>query len=373
MKKNITETPKMSRTKRLSRGRLTGSLTVGIDLGDRSSRYCILNEDGDVVEARAVATTRKDLTRVFGALRRSRLALEVGTHSPWVSRHLQVLGHEVIVANPRRTRLIAESDNKHDRVDAETLARLARADPKLLFPIRHRGEQAQADLAVIRVRAALVEARTRSINTARGLTKSFGERLRKCDAQSVDERLAEDLPPALQAVVAPLLAQARELNARIREHDETIQKIARERYPETALLTAVYGVGVLMALTFILTIDDRSRFARSRDVGAYLGMRPRRWQSSGSDPALGISKAGDRYLRKLLVQGAHVILGRHGADSDLRRFGRKLAERGGKGANKKARVAVARKLAVLLHHLWVTGEVYAPLHHTSTATVAAAA
>ncbi|HEY1159233.1 MAG TPA: IS110 family transposase [Terracidiphilus sp.] len=370
MKKNNIECPKQERK---SRKQLSGKLTVGIDLGDRSSRYCILNQDGEVVQTGSVATTKKDLNRVFGALRHSRLALEVGTHSPWVSRHLKALGHEVIVANPRRTRLIAESSNKQDRLDAETLARLARVDPKLLFPIRHRGEEAQADLAVIRVRAALVEARTRAINTARGLTKSFGERLRKCDAHSVNEELAQDLPPVLKAVVAPLLEQARELSARIREHDEALRKIARERYPETALLTAVYGVGVLMALTFMLTLDDPHRFQRSRDVGAYLGMRPRRRQSSGSDPALGISKEGDVYLRRLLVQGAHVILGRHGADSDLRRFAQKLAARGGKGAKKKARVAVARKLAVLLHHLWVTGEVYEPVHRKPAQPVQTAA
>jgi len=370
MRKNITETPKKNRS---IRGQLTGSLTVGIDLGDRSSRYCILNQEGEVVTAGAVATTKKDLSRVFGALRHSRLALEVGTHSPWVSRHLQALGHEVIVANPRRTRLIAESSNKQDRLDAETLARLARIDPKMLFPIRHRSEAAQADLTMIRARAALVEVRTRLINTARGLTKSFGERLRTCDARYVDGRMAQDLLPALRAAIEPLLEQAAAVSARIQQYDERLQQMARQRYPESALLTAVGGVGVLIALTFLLTLEDPHRFAKSRDVGAYLGMKPRRRQSSGSDPALGINKEGDVYLRKLLVQGAHVILGRHGSDSDLRRFGQRLILRGGKGAKKKARVAVARKLAVLLHHLWVTGEVYEPVHHSQTAPVPAAA
>jgi transposase len=370
MKKNTIEPPKQNGK---GRKQPEGKLTVGIDLGDRSSRYCMLNQDGEVTRAAAVATTKKDLNRVFGALRHSRLALEAGTHSPWVSRHLKALGHEVIVANPRRTRLIAVSSNKNDRLDAETLARLARVDPKMLFPIRHRGETAQADLTMIRARAALVEGRTRWINAARGLSKSFGERLRKCDARYVNEELAQDLPPALQGAIQPLLKQIGELSARIQEYDEAIQRIARERYPEVALLTAVGGVGVLIALTFILTLEDAHRFARSRDVGAYLGMRPRRRQSSGSDPELGISKEGDVYLRKLLVQGAHVILGPRRADCDLRRFGQKLAARGGKGAKKKARVAVARKLAVLLHHLWVTGEVYEPLRHSPAPPVEAAA
>jgi transposase len=369
MKKNIIEQPKKNRK---DRKQLDGNLTVGIDLGDRSSRYCILNEDGEVAQAASVATTKKDLNRVFGALRHSRVVLEVGTHSPWVSRHLKALGHEVIVANPRRTRLIAASSNKNDRLDAETLARLGRVDPKLLFPIRHRGEEAQADLMVIRTRATLVEGRTRLINTARGLTKSFGERLRKCDARYVNEELAKDLPPTLKGAIEPLLKQIGEMSAGIKEYDATIQRIARERYPEVELLTAVGGVGVLIALTFILTLEDPHRFQRSRDVGAYLGMRPRRRQSSGSDPEYGISKEGDIYLRKILVQGAHVILGRQGSDSDLRRFGQKLVARGGKGAKKKARVAVARKLAVLLHHLWVTGEVYEPLHGQAAPVAVAA-
>jgi transposase len=370
MKKSIIEQPKKKRT---SRKRSDENLTIGLDLGDRSSRYCVLNQDGEVVETGSTATTKKGLNRIFAARKRGRLALEVGSHSPWVSRQLKKLGYEVIVANPRRTRLITASSNKNDRLDAETLARLARMDPKLLFPIRHRGEEAQADLTVIRTRAALVEGRTRLINAARGLSKAFGERLRSCDARYVNEELAQDLPPALKSAIEPLLKQIGELSARIQEYDETIQRIARERYPEVALLTAVGGVGVLIALTFLLTLEDKERFQRSRDVGAYLGMRPRRRQSSQSDPELGISKEGDIYLRRLLVQGAHVILGRRGADSDLRRFGQKLAARGGKGAKKKALVAVARKLAVLLHHLWATGEVYEPLHNSQAKPVKAAA
>jgi transposase len=321
-----------------------------------------------------VPTTKKGLSRIFGAAgQKGRLALEVGTHSPWVSRHLRSLGYEVIVANPRRTRLIAASSNKNDRLDAEALARLARFDPKLLFPIHHRGETAQADLAVIRSRAALVEARTRLINVARGLSKSCGERLRSCDAQYVNEELAQDLPEGLRSTLTPLLQQIGGLSARIRAYDACIEEIARQRYPEVALLTAVAGVGVLIALTFVLTLEDPNRFQRSRDVGPYLGMRPRRRQSSQSDPELGISKEGDPYLRKLLVQAAQLTLRRRGSDSDLRRFGQRLAARGGKAAKRKAVVAVARKLAVLMHHLWATGETYEPLHNSQVTPLTTAA
>jgi len=261
----------------------------------------------------------------------------------------------------------------HSQQQQEMLARLARLDPKMLFPIQHRGEKAQADWMVIRARASLVESRTRLIHAARGFSKAFGERLRKCDARYVNEEMAQGLPEGLKGAIEPLLKEIGVLSGRIAEYDQEIQRMARERYPEVELLTAVGGVGVLIALTFILTLEDPHRFQRSRDVGAYLGMRPRRRQSSQSDPQLRISKEGDVYLRKLLVQGAHVILGRQGGDSDLRRFGQKLIGRGGKAAKKKARVAVARKLAVLLHHLWVTGEVYEPLYQERAKNLEAAA
>jgi len=223
---------------RLQQIKKRGKLTVGLDLGDRSYRYCIVDKDGEVIEAKSVATTKKDLNRMFGAMPHSRVAMEAGTHSPWVSRHLKGLGHEVIVANPRRTRLITASSNKNDRVDAEMLARLARLDPKMLFPIQHRGEKAQADWMVIRARASLVESRTRLIHAARGFSKAFGERLRKCDARYVNEEMAQGLPEGLKGAIEPLLKEIGVLSGRIAEYDQEIQRMARERYPEVELLTA---------------------------------------------------------------------------------------------------------------------------------------
>lgn len=344
-----------------------GGLTIGIDLGDRQSRYCVLNEAGEVVAASAVATTKKGLAQTFGALPPCRIALEVGSQSAWTSRLLRGWRHEVIVANARQVKLISQSSRKDDRVDAETLARLARADPALLRPVAHRGEQAQLDLARVRVRADLVAARTALVNAARGLVKPFGERLPGCDAAAVDVGTLAGLPAELAAAVRPLVEEAAALTVRIRKLDVEVEQIARARYPETRLLKQVSGVGALIALTFILTIDDAARFAKSRDVGCYVGLRPRRSQSGARAPELSITKEGDRYLRALLVQGAHYILGWRGPDTDLRRWGLRLAARGGKNAKKRAVVAVARKLAVLLHHLWVTGEVYEPLRPVQAA------
>src|SRR5215467_9099733 len=344
-----------------TRKRCGGVITVGLDLGDRNSRYCVLNEHGEAILERSLATTSKGLDQVFGSMCRCRVALEVGTHSPWVSRHLAKLGHEVIVANARRVRLISDSSRKNDKLDAKTLARLARIDPQLLSPVRHRSEQAQADLIMIRARAALVEARTALINSVRGLTKSYGERLPGCASYQVCEELADSLSGPLQAALAPFLTEVESLTERIREYDQKLEELALERYPEVELLKQVQGVGTLIALTFVLTVEDPHRFRSSREAGCYAGLRPKRRESGQSRPQLGISKEGDPYLRKLLVQGAHCILGRFGQDSDLRRWGLKLAARGGKNAKKRAIVAVARKLAVLLHKLWISGERYEPL------------
>lgn len=346
---------------------------VGLDLGDKTSRYCVLELDGEVKAERGVATTRQGLSQVFAKMGRSRIALEVGTHSPWVSRLLEGLGHEVIVANARRVRIISQSSSKDDRMDARLLARLARMDPALLFPIRHRGERAQQHLAMIKARAALVEGRTTLVNTARGLTKSFGERIGQCDADQMGVAKIEGLPDGLRPSLEPLLQIVEGMTEQIQGYDQELAEIARKEYPETALLEQIAGVGLLIALTFILTLDDARRFKNSRDVGCFLGLRPKRQQSGASQPQLGITKEGDVYLRKMLVQGAHYIMSRRGPDTDLKRWGEKLAGTGDKKAKKRAVVAVARKLAVLLHHLWVSGEVYEPLYQSQTPPPAAAA
>jgi transposase len=339
-------------------------LTIGLDLGDRSSWYCVLDETGHVVLEPRLSTTPQAMKEVFGGMPRSRIALETGMHSPWVSRGLNELGHEVIVAHARNVRLIGESRKKDDRLDAQTLARLARIDPQLLCPVKHRSARAQADLTVIRARAGLVRARTALVNTARGLAKSYGERLRGCNVRNMNPEKAEGLSPELQRALEPLLAAIESLSERIGECNERIEDLAQKSYPQVALLKQVKGVGTLIALTFLLTLEDAHRFRKSRDVGCYLGLQPGRRNSGQCEPQMHISKEGDPYLRTLLVQGAQHILGPFGVDCDLRRWGLRLAERGGRNGKKRAIIATARKLAVLLHHLWVSGEVYDPLHNS---------
>jgi transposase len=340
--------------------------TAGLDLGDKYSYLCLIDTlSGEVVEEGRLRTTPEAFRRRFASEQPPmRIAIEAGTHSPWASRVLEECGHEVLVANARKLRLIYANKRKTDEVDAENIARLARVDPKLLYPLKHRSEDSQAHLAIIRSRQALVGARTQLVNHVRGAVKSFGARLPKCPARSFHKRASEHIPEALIPALGPILEQIGSLTQRIRDYERELETIAKEHYPqETELLRQVEGIGPLTALTFVLTLEDPYRFERSRSVGAYLGLVPASDQSGDRDPQRRISKEGDEMLRKLLVGSAHYILGPFGSDSDLRRHGEKIASRGGKNSKKRAVVAVARKLAVLLHRLWITGEVYDPLHN----------
>jgi transposase len=340
-------------------------VTAGLDLGDKYSYLCLIDqESGQVIEEGRLRTTPEAFRRRFASEQPPmRIAIESGTHSPWASRVLEECGHEMLVANARKLRLIYANKRKTDEVDAENLARLARLDPKLLYPLNHRGEGSQAHLAIIRSREALVSTRTQLVNHVRGAVKSFGARLPKCPARSFHKRAPEHIPEALRSALGPILETIGSLTERIRDYNRKLETVSEEHYPETELLRQVEGVGTLTALTFVLTLEDPHRFERSRSVGAYLGLVPASDRSGDRDPQKRISKEGDEMLRKLLVSGAHYVLGPFGSDSDLRRHGEKIAARGGKNSKKRAVVAVARKLAVLLHSLWISGEVYEPLRN----------
>jgi len=345
--------------------------TVGLDIGDRWTHAAVIGPDGELVAEERIASKEPEVRRWLSRLPAAVVALEVGTHSRWMAKVGRECGHTVLVANPRQLRLIYGSDNKHDRLDAQKLARLARVDWGLLKPVQHRPEQEQADLARIAVRESLVGMRTQAVNLVRGMVKAAGGRVVECAPEAFPEKAKDQIPEALRSGLAPMLEQIQELNERIRECEEMIEHVAREQYPEVKLLLQVDGVGWLTALTFRLTIADAQRFERSRDVGCYVGLRPRRDQSGEQDPQLGITKAGNVRLRRMLVNCAHYILGPFGADSDLRRWGLKLAEQSrARGAKQRAVVAVARKLAVLLQQLWVSGEVYEPLRHSGKVAAA---
>jgi transposase len=268
----------------------------------------------------------------------------------------------VIVANARKVRAISANERKSDSLDARMLARLGRVDRTLLQPVAVRAEALRLDLTLVRARAALVESRTQLVNSVRGLAKASGHRLPSCSAASLHK---QELPEEMRPALAPLMALLGQISKTITEYDKKIVELCDQRYPQTRLLTQVKGVGPLTALHFVLSVGDTKRFPKPRDVGAYFGLVPRRDQSGDRDPELRISKTGDRMMRTLLVQCAHHILGRFGQDSDLRRFGERLADRGGKSAKKRAVVATARKLAVLLLALLRSGEEYEPLRNSA--------
>ena len=340
------------------------NITAGLDLGDKYSHLCLLDtQSGDVIEQSRLRSTIEIFEKRFSSMPAMHITLEAGTQSPWVSRLLKRCGHQVNVANARQLRLIYQNKHKSDQLDAENLARLTRLDPALLAPIKHRSEHVQADLASVRARDALVKARTQLINHARGAAKSFGVRLPSCDAAYFHKKAATHIPKQLTAALDPVLSSITVLSEQIHAFDQQLLELSNDRYPETAVLRQVRGVGPLVALTFVLTLETPYRFKNSRIVGAYLGLTPGRSQSGDRDPQMHITKQGDSMLRRLLVQSAHHILGRFGKDSDLRRHGEAIAARSGKHAKRRAVIAVARKLAVVLHRLWVTGEVYQPLHN----------
>lgn len=346
---------------------------VGIDLGDKRSTYNVLDLNGTSVGEGAVSTNSDALRMLFSGTQRMRIVMECGTHSPWVSRLLEELGHEVIVANPRRLRLISESDRKNDKADARMLAKLGHAAPELLSPVHHRSEQVQFDLAIIKARDAAVLGRARLVTAIRGIVKSVGGRLPVCSTGVFSKKALEGCPAELLQAIKPLLTVVEQLTKEIRGYDKLIARKAEEQYPQTTSILTIPGVGPLTALTFVLLLNnDPDRFSKSRDLGCYFGLQPKQQDSGKHVSQLGITKAGDNLMRKLAVQCAQFMLGRFGRDTALKRWGLALALRGGKNAKKRAVVAVARKLLVIMHRLWKKQESFMAFPTTTEPQTAAA-
>lgn len=336
------------------------STVVGIDLGDKQSLYKALSMSTDEeFQSGSIQTTKAGLTRAFGGWEPSLFVIEACGQSRWVSAHLGAMGHEVLVANTRKLRCIYDADDKSDARDADMLARLGRFDRKLLYPIQHRGKEAQEHLAVLKSRDAVVGTRTKLINHVRCVVKSAGERLPASSAEYFTTKVASDIPDGLKPALAPLLECIDTLTETIRDYDRKIDALCKH-YPAAELLQSISGVGPITSLVYILTLEFPERFEDSRKVASFAGLTPKRDQSGETDKQLRISKAGSGFLRRMLVGAAQYILGHFGKDSELRRWGMRLAERGGKNAKKRAVVAVARKLSVLLHRMWLNGMLYEP-------------
>jgi transposase len=340
----------------------TKPVTIGLDLGDRKHSICVLDHRGEILKEESISNSRGGLSALSKRHPGALMVMEVGMHSPWISRFLADLGHRVIVANPRKVRAIYENNRKSDRKDAEILARLARMDEKLLYAVEHRSEEMQRDLLQIKLRDNLVRQRVDVISAVRFALKSLGIPLRSpntaCFVKYARKALGAPEFATTLAMIEPSLVVIDAMTQQIRKLEVNIEEMAIRKYAETELLTQITGVGTITSLTFVLTIGDPTRFRRKRDVAAYLGLVPKRDQSGSSDKQLRISKAGDSYLRRLLVSAAQYILGPFGPDCELKRHGLKLAERGGAKAKKKAVIAIARKLSVLMLTLWHDEVIY---------------
>ncbi len=342
---------------------MSNIITIGMDLGDKFHMAVVFDSDGNELKIVKVTNTKIGISKFFKPYRSAQVAIEACTHSPWISRLLNEMGLIVYVGNPRKLRCIWDSIDKSDAKDARMLGMVCRLEPRLLHPIHHRSKQAQADLTTIKSRDMLVRSRTQLINHVRGIVKANGDRLPKCSTASFANRCSDHISNELWSALSPLFEIITQLNQQIKELEREIEQLSIKKYPETKYLRQVPGVGPITALSYVLYIEDPARFNKSRQVGPFLGLTPRRDQSGDVDKKLSITKAGNKYLRHLLVGCAQYIMGPFGPESNLRLHGLAIAARGGKNAKKRAAVAVARKLAVLLHRLWITGKEYEPFYN----------
>lgn len=368
----------------------TSQFVIGVDLGDSKHTICVTDKQGIILKEFSFPNSRKHLLQLAADYPKALVALEVGTHSPWISRLLAEAGCEVIVANARKLRAIYQNERKCDKIDAQMLAKLVRVDPSLLHPVQHASEQSQRDSLNLKLRDILVRQRVHIISSVRGVLKSLGLTT-TCPSTptfpaKAREALAEQADILLS--VTPALNALDVLSEQIKAYDKAIALAIQERYPTAQLLMSIAGVGPITALSFVLVVEDPSRFEDARDIGPFLGLVPRRDQSGDLDKALPISKTGNQALRRLLVQCAQYILGNFGPDSDLRRQGLKLAGKGGqagaskkgqstariggKVAKRKAIVAVARKLAVVMLTIWQKQSKYIPLREVTAPKTKAA-
>ena len=340
------------------------SRSIGFDLSDEKSSFCMIDGRGRITREGQVETNAASLRQVFGELQASRIVLEASPQCHWVAKLLRTVGHEVIVINPRRLQLISESVSKTDRNDARMLARIGRLDVGMLQPVYEKSDETLSVRMQMRARTQLIGMRTRLINIVRNNMKTFGQKAPSCSSDAFHEKVR--LPKILRAALEPLLRMLAALQSEIESYDEAVAKQCDKHAP-TGIFRQIHGVGPVLSLAFAMAIEDPKRFKSSRLVGAYFGLAPKSFQSGKSDPRLRISKQGDRAVRSLLVSAATHIVKHSAPDSDLKRYGRRIARSGTKRDRARARVAVARKLAVLMHRLWATGEAYEPLRSSAAA------
>lgn len=331
---------------------------IGIDIGDKVNFICILNESGDILDKFEIDNNKEEMIEYFESIEKASIVIEAGSHSPWISRLLISIGHDVFTCNPRHLAAVSQNLQKSDQTDCEILARLLLTGKHLLKQVHHAKEDAMRDFLLIKSRRALVKSRTILINNSRGVVKSFGERISpRLTADAFHKHAGETLKEDTLEKIEDLIEVIGKTTEQILKYEKSIKDLIKKKYPVAELLQSINGVGPLTSLAFILTIDDPNRFEKSRNVPVYLGLVPRRDQSGDKDKQLPITKAGSKLMRSLLLNCANYILSEKGEDNQIKRFGLKISGNGKSKARKnKAKVAVARKLCVIMHQIWITNK-----------------
>ena len=330
--------------------------TIGADVSDRTTKICVMTkaEGGErrIVLETTCATTKAGLEEAFSKFDRSwPVAFETGTHCRWMDGVFRKMGFKTIVGNPGKIPSITKSNTKNDRNDARELARLAIADPAMLHPVFLRDEVYQQMLRFHHARNMLISQRTQSINQIRGFAKSVGHRIECSSTEKFHEQGKAGWPRELEECAWPLMGMLKTINLKIKAYDKLIARLAER--PEFKSMVervrVVYGVGIIGSTVFVAAIGGRpDRFAHTRDIGPYFGMIPKQEQSGDDDKQLHITHAGADIVRTTLVECAGVVMMDKSKDTDLKLKGLRIAMHGGKIARKKAKVAVARGLAVAM-------------------------
>ena len=330
--------------------------TIGADVSDRTTKICVMTKaDGGerrIVVETTCATTKAGFEEAFSKFDRSwPVVFETGTHCRCMDRLFRRMGFKTIVGNPGKIPSITKSNTKNDRNDARELARLAIADPAMLHPVFLRDEVYQQMLRFHHARNVLLSQRTQTINQIRGFAKSMGYRIECSSTEKFHELGKADWPRELEECAWPLMGVLKAINLKIKAYDKLIARLAErpEFKPMVERVRVVYGVGTIGSTVFVAAIGGRpDRFDRVRDIGPYFGMIPKQDQSGDDDKQLHITHAGPEIVRTALVECAGVVMMEKSKDTDLKLKGLRIAMRGGKIARKKAKVAVARGLAVAM-------------------------